>query len=91
MKSIMTDDFTKCYLCGSHERIEIHHIMGGATRDKSTEYGLIVPLCRSCHDRLHFSKDSRKLMDGLRKEAQAKFVKAYPDKDWLTIFHRNYL
>lgn len=91
MKSIMTQDFARCYLCGSTENLEIHHIMGGATRDKSTEYGLVVPLCRSCHDKLHFSKDSRAMTDDLRRKAQAKFLKAYPDEDWLKIFHRNYL
>ena len=91
MKSIMTQDFARCYLCGSTEHLEIHHIMGGATRDKSTEYGLVVPLCRSCHDKLHFSKDSRAMTDELRRKAQANFLKAYPDEDWLKIFHRNYL
>ena len=89
--SIMTGDMTKCYLCGSHEWIEIHHIMGGPNRAKSTKYGLVVPLCRRCHneppDGVHFN---RQRMDALRAEAQAKFEERYPDLDWLKIFGRNY-
>ncbi len=76
MKSIMTQDFTRCYLCGSTENLEIHHIMGGATRDKSTEYGLVVPLCRTCHDKLHFSKDYGTHMR-LAQAARANYVRKF--------------
>ena len=43
----------KCFLCGkngANDRLEAHHIFGGAYRDKSEKYGLVVDLCgNSCH------------------------------------------
>lgn len=43
----------KCFLCGKNgvnDRLERHHIFGGAYRDKSEKYGLVVDLCgNSCH------------------------------------------
>lgn len=91
MKSILTTNFTKCYMCGRSQWIEIHHIFGGALRNKSTRYGLVVPLCHFCHNEppagVHFN---RKNMDYLREQGQLAFEKAYPDLDFVEIFHRNY-
>jgi hypothetical protein len=89
-KSILSND-KKCFLCGSSQNIEKHHIMGNATRDKSEKMGVWVYLCRSCHDRIHFSKDSRKMMDSLRAKAQSKFEETRTREEWMKDFHRNYL
>ena len=90
--SIMTNNFSKCYMCGSYHWIEIHHIFGGANRNKSTEYGLVVPLCHYCHNEppngVHHNK---KRMDWLRGEGQKKFEETYPDLDFLKVFGKNYL
>ena len=92
MKSIITDDMNHCFLCGSSHWIEIHHIFGGANRDKSTEYGLIVPLCHYCHNEppngVHHNS---KRMKYLRQLGQAKFETTYQDKDFIQIFGKNYL
>lgn len=92
MKSILTNDMTKCYLCGSRNWIEIHHIMSGPFRDKSTKYGLVVPLCHWCHNEppngVHFNRER---MDALRKIAQKRFMELHPDIDWIKTFGRNYL
>lgn len=79
-----------CRICG-RAAADRHHVFGGAKRKKSEEYGLVVWLCRECHDRVHFGESGRKLMDALRKEAQAKFEREHPDKDFLKEFGRNYL
>lgn len=50
--SIMTDDFETCYICG-RPAAEIHHVLHGADKKLSEKYGLMVPLCRSCHERVH--------------------------------------
>jgi hypothetical protein len=81
----------ECYFCGSSENLEIHHVFGGATRDRSETYGLTVKVCRKCHDELHFSKDSRKMMDSLRAEAQRKFEEAHTHEEFMALFHRNWL
>lgn len=38
-----------CFICGVHSPTEEHHIFGGSSRSKSTEYGLTTHLCPSCH------------------------------------------
>lgn len=40
----------ECFLCGSHEWVERHHIFGGANRAKSDRLGLVVDLCHYCHN-----------------------------------------
>lgn len=52
MKSIFTDDFTRCYVTGIYKtsgRIEIHHIFGASNRKRSTEYGFVIPLVAAIH------------------------------------------
>ena len=90
--SIITNDFESCFLCGSHNWIEVHHIFGGANRTKSTKYGLVVPLCHYCHNEppngVHFNKERRTYLNKLGQEA---FEKHNPDLDFLRIFGKNYL
>lgn len=64
---------------------------GLAYRSKAEKYGLVVYLCRRCHDEVHFGKRSRELSDRLRKEAQLEFERKYPDLDFTKIFRINYL
>lgn len=90
MKSIITKDLTKCYLCGSYQRIEIHHIYSGCYRKKSTQYGLVVPLCYNCHQGTNGVHFNRLKMDKLRAIGQKAFEREYPDLDFVKIFGRNY-
>ena len=48
----MTDDLETCYLCG-HRADDMHHVLHGADKKLSEELGLMVPLCRACHNRVH--------------------------------------
>lgn len=64
---------------------------GLAYRSKAEKYGLVVWLCRECHDEVHFGKRSRELSDRLRKEAQLEFMRKYPDLDFFSVFRINYL
>ena len=57
-KSILADDeLDRCYLCGrwqtDYDRIEEHHIFGGSVRQTSDRLGLVVHLCRNCHNHIH--------------------------------------
>ena len=89
-KSIMTDIWDYCYICG-RRATETHHIFGGANRSLSDRYGLVIPLCHSCHNEppggIHFDPDVRREIQAL---AQAQFERAYPDQDFLKIFGKNY-
>lgn len=89
-KSIMTNDMTKCFLCGSPKNIEIHHIYSGAFRKKSTKYGMVVPLCHECHQGTNGVHYNREKMEKLRALGQRKFQEVYPNIDFLKTFGRNY-
>lgn len=91
--SILTDDLHTCMMKNSKcmGRIERHHCMNGADRDKSDKYGLIAPLCTGHHtllpDAVHKSRAS---MDHFRAKSHIAFDKHYPELDWLRVFGRNY-
>ena len=91
-KSIMTLDTDRCFLCGRYGELEWHHIFGGANRQNSTKYGLVVPLCHSCHneppDGVHFNRER---MDALRAEGQRRFESMSDHATFMKIFGENYL
>lgn len=84
----------RCFLCGRTDWIEHHHIFGGANRKKSTKYGLIVPLCRWCHNEspggVHHNKDA---MLFLHQYGQRKVMaeQGWSIEDFIREFGRNYL
>lgn len=46
--SVFTDDMNHCMYTGS-DRVERHHIFGGANRKKSEVFGFVVPLRPDLH------------------------------------------
>lgn len=93
-KSIINEE-RRCFICGSHQWIEIHHIYPGVANKKLSEkYGLKVPLCHYCHNEppngVHFNKAIRRK---LQAYAQKKAMKHYgwSIDDFRAIFGRNYL
>jgi hypothetical protein len=91
MTSIVWNE-KKCFLCGSSQWLEKHHIFGGANRKKSEKYGLTVYLCHYCHNEppngVHHNASNMLL---LKKIGQDAFQKHFPDKDFLKEFGKNYL
>ncbi len=91
MRSIVSDN-KECFICGSTQWLECHHIYGGSNRKHSTKYGLVVYLCHYCHNEppngVHHNRER---MLWLRKVGQKKFNEAYPKLDFMRIFGRNYL
>lgn len=73
-KSIMQEDRSKCFICGSMRDIEEHHCWTAFNRKHSTEDGLVVSLCRRCHADLH---DHGTMYRELKAEAQRKWMKYY--------------
>ena len=41
---------TRCYLCGSEEQVERHHV---DWHHDNNDAGNVVPLCRRCHVEVH--------------------------------------
>lgn len=46
--SIITQNFDKCYFC-NHDKNDTHEVFRGRNRQKSMQWGLVVPLCSRCH------------------------------------------
>ena len=88
--SIVDKGVKRCYLCGSTHSLEVHHIFGGANRKKSTDYGLVVYLCKECHTGSNGVHNNADKMKELRKKGQEAFENEYPQLDFVKIFHRNY-
>ena len=78
--SIMTDDYFSCYACG-RPATEWHHIMHGADKKLSETTGLMVPLCRDCHNKVHHVGGELDKM--LKQEGQRAFIRKYLGKCYL--------
>lgn len=82
----------ECWFCHSKSDLEVHHVMNGyGLREKSEKYGLKIWLCRKCHDKLHFSAESKEMSLRAKKEAEKAFLRDHAIEEWMAEFHRNYL
>ena len=102
MKSIMHNKQAHtCYLCMylhsdymTRTRLEEHHVFGGFNRKLSEKYGLKIYLCHEhhndpfCPESIHHNKT---IKHDIQRIAQRKFMTAYPDKDFISIFGKNYI
>ena len=94
-KSILQEDKDCCFLCGSHQWLEEHHVFGGnGKRQMSEKYGLKVFLCHYCHNEppngVHHNRET---MQFLQRIAQQKAMERYrwTMDDFRFIFGKNYL
>lgn len=83
-----------CFICNRYEsdylHIEMHHIFEGRGRRQiSDRYGLIVPLCRDCHDRAHTDAELAQMLHEVgQKKAEADGMTR---EQFIYLFGRNYL
>ena len=61
---------------------------GGRNRKKSIEFGLVIPLCRKCHQNIEKDKT---LTKKLHKVGQKAFEKHYKTENFIKVFGKNYL
>lgn len=93
MKSILQADPTYCFYCGGWAT-DRHHCLGGSHSNRvyCDEDGLVIRVCRRCHDKLHSSAD---LSHRLRALAQEKWEERStaenPRTEWMKRYGRNYL
>lgn len=85
--SIITKDLEHCYLCGNKKQ-ELHELVEGKNRQASMKYGLVIPICRKCHNLV---TNDRTLQEKLHKVAQKEFKKHYKTENFVQIFRKNYL
>ena len=88
--SILTNDLTKCYLCGKPKE-HLHEIYFGKNRINSMKWGCVVPLCYECHVGKNGVHHNEQLNIMLKQICQKKFTETYPSTDFLSIFHKNYI
>lgn len=95
---MIMSDYKECFLCGRNgngDRLERHHIFGGARRKLSEKYGLVVWLCgERCHRTGKLSvHQNAEVMDYVHQFGQRLAMKKYGwDKEkFMEIFGANYL
>lgn len=87
--------FNKSVNCGGYA-IEPHHIFGGSNRKLSDEDGLVIYVCRACHDGLHGGPGYMDKVRKLRQLGQTKWEASYkgdgnPREEFMKRYGRNYL
>lgn len=92
MKSIIQKD-RECFLCGSTQNLECHHLMhGSGWRKLADKYGLKVWLCAYHHrDNKQGVHGNRELDLKLKRMAQEVFEAKHGHEKFMKIFGRNYL
>lgn len=87
--SIIYQDLLKCASCGSIQgHIDKNEVFEGRNRQNSMKYGMIVPLCRECHDRFH---NDREFNLKWKRLFQEEFEKTNSREKFIEIFKINYL
>lgn len=91
--SIITKDLEHCYLCAKQgikniPKDDLHELIEGKNRQVSMKYGLVIPICRKCHE---IVTNDKTLQDKLHKVAQKEFKKHYKTENFVQVFGQNYL
>lgn len=82
--SIFTSDFDKCIECGG-KATDKHEVYRGKNRRTSIKWGLVIPLCRTCHN-------DAEIEAKWRLKGQEKFMNYYNKTvdEFVDIFGKNY-
>ena len=85
-------DEQRCFVCGSHRDLELHHMMhGNANRRLSTKWGLVCWLCRTHHTGRFGVHNDIELDNKVKRAAQTAFEVMYGHTLWMETFRKNYL
>lgn len=91
--SIITKNLEHCYICYKKgmkniPKDDLHELLEGKNRQVSMKYGLVIPICRKCHNLV---TNDKTLQDKLHKVAQKEFEKHYKTENFIQIFGQSYL
>ena len=79
--SVFTDDMEHCYFTGCAP-VERHHIFGGSNRDRSGQFGFVVPLRPDLHPNgVHAGHDAKLIDKRLKVMAQEYFEAHYGTRE----------
>lgn len=85
--SILTDDFSKCYLCNKIKD-HIHEIYGGRNRKISMINGFTIPLCEECHRK---TEEDMSFDKKLKIECQKKYEEEHTREEFIKLIDKSYL
>lgn len=86
--SIITKKLDTCYICEQNKKEDWHEVIEGKNRQVSMKYGLVIPICRKCHE---IVTNDKTLQEKLHKVGQKAFEKHYKSENFLQVFGKNYL
>ena len=89
-KSILTDDLSKCIICGAN-RQELHEIYFGKNRYNSIIWDCVAPLCYEHHRGNNGVHHNHQLDLYLKQICQKRFQELHPDIDFRSIFYKSYI
>lgn len=93
MDSILSNDKSECFICGSHQWIEKHHVFYGRGKRKVSEAnGFTVYLCHMCHNEppngIHFNIE---FDNKLKRVCQRMYERNHTRQEFVNLINRNYL
>lgn len=86
--SILTDNMQICYICNKARKDDLHEIFEGSNRQTCMKWGLVIPICRKCHNKWKINKE---IKEAVRKQAKEKFYKLYSKEKFLKEFGKFYI
>lgn len=88
-------DDKQCFLCGSRDRVEMHHIFGASNRKQSDKEGMTIYLCADCHrEGRHAVHNDAKTAQALHAIGELMWIAQHPGTDvwdFVAKYGRNYL
>lgn len=86
--SIITNNLKICYVCQKRKKDDLNEVFEGSNRQMSMKYGLVIPVCRTCHTEYDLNKELRQKY---QREAQKIFEEKYGHDLFMQEFKKNYL
>lgn len=92
-KSILQSNTDRCYICGSYDWIEEHHIFfGNPNRKISDKNGFTVRLCHWCHtEEPNGVHKNRKNDLWLKKLCQMAYEENHSREEFVSLIGKSYL
>ena len=79
----------ECYISGSKQMLDLHHVYPGAYRNASDRTGCWVWLRHDIHMDLH--QRNTELLKRIQRETQEEFEKRFGHDEFMRIFGKSFL
>lgn len=89
IKSVLQGDWDRCFFPNcQNPPTQVHHVMHGnsANKRKAEEDGLLIHVCATCHEMIHFDKDASGRTDrSLKRLAQIKWEESWKARNTVQV------